>query len=1337
MPVSGVPGVRLTLERTRSRPKLLAWAVLAISLAATFGFWRALVAEVEGEARARFDFRAGEIHHALQERMRVHVQVLRGGVALFHASETVTRPMWRRYVAGLDVERDYPGILGIGFSKRLEPQELDEHVRRVRAEGFPDYTVTPPGEREVYTSIVYLEPFAGRNLRAFGFDMFSEPVRRAAMVTARDTAEPALSGKVQLVQETDVDIQPGFLIYLPVYREGGVPSSVAERREALVGYVYSPFRVHDLMRGILGNSLPDVDLEIYDGADPAPEDRLYSSLGPGGAQDGGEPSRYVDDTRMVVHGRPWLVRISSQPAFEASLDQDKPGMVLAGGLLVSVLFFAITWSLATTRERALALAGRMNSALRESEERLRRAHDGLERRVELRTTELRQTNEQLRDALALNASIVSTSLLGILACRADGSCVLANQAAATLLGVEAEALERDGLAQIPIWQEADLGSRIREVLETGRPQHLELRAASGREIWLDCFLVPFSNQGERQTLVTLVDIRAEKQAIQGLRESEAKFRGVLESAADGVLMVDAGGVVVLANPMAEHMFGYEPGTLTGTSIDELVPEASRGQHAAHRERYRLAPRPRVMGTVVNVCARRKDDSEFPADVSISPFQSAEGLLITAVVRDVSERRRAEAELRLRQRAIESSSNGIMITDAVLPEHPITYVNLAFERITGYPAGEAVGRNGRFLLGDDFDQLDLEGIRAALRERREGSAVLRCRRKDGRLFWNELNVAPVCDESGQVTHFISVMTDVTERKQYEAQLEHQMTHDTLTGLANRVLLRDRLEQGLAQVSRSGGFLMVIVIDLDRFTLINETLGHGCGDELICLMARRLSECVREGDTVARIGGDNFVLVLQAIAQADEATTVAQRILQHLAQPVILGGRELFITASLGVSLSGRDGDSAETLLKAADAAMHRTKSEGGNRFSFFSREMNSRAQMHLDLEADLRRALDRGELLLHYQPKVDLRSGAITGMEALVRWEHPEKGLVPPSEFIPLAEETGLIVPVGQWVLAAACRQNADWQRQGIPVRPIAVNLSVRQFREAGLLASVEDVLRRCELAPHLLEFEVTESMLVDNEAQAISVLQDLKALGIALALDDFGTGYSSLAYLKRLPIDKLKIDRSFVRDVTTDPDDATIANSVIALAHGMQLRVVAEGVETEAQLCYLRAHACDEIQGYYFSRPVPAEEMARLLADGRTLGLRPGPADERVLLLVDDEPHILSALHRVFMRDGYRVLATTEPNEAFNLLAQNKVQVVISDQRMPAMSGTEFLSRVKVIHPQTVRMILSGHADMQAVIDAINKGAVYRFLTKPWDDDELRRIVREVFEGLSRNRHAA
>lgn len=498
-----------------------------------------------------------------------------------------------------------------------------------------------------------------------------------------------------------------------------------------------------------------------------------------------------------------------------------------------------------------------------------------------------------------------------------------------------------------------------------------------------------------------------------------------------------------------------------------------------------------------------------------------------------------------------------------------------------------------------------------------------------------------------------------------------------------------------------------------------------------LAQRLTLALREGDTVARLSVDEFGVLISDLAQTDDVLPLAQKLLQAVALPVpfkIDGTTELFVTGSAGISIYPRDGDNAEGLLKAADTAMHNAKSLGGNAFNFFAEEMNQRLSTRIVLEGALRRALEQNELQVYYQPKVSLLSGEVLGAEALVRWPHPDKGMISPVDFIPLAEETGLIIPLGEWVLNTACAQMRQWLDAQLPVPPIAVNLSARQFLQPDLIAMIRGALDKHQLTPQLLEMEITESTAMVNIDKAISILHALKALGILISLDDFGTGYSSLSYLKRFPINHLKIDRAFVRDITTDPDDALICKAVIGLAHNLKMSVIAEGVETEGQMNYLRQHHCDEMQGYYFSRPLPAEDFAALLADGRRLAFsEEGEDAQRTLLLVDDEDNVLNALKRVLRRGGYRILTAGSAAEGFEILATHDVQVILSDQRMPVMSGTAFLRRVKDLYPETVRMVLSGYTELNSVTEAINQGAIYKFLTKPWEEDDLHEKVKDAF----------
>ena len=569
----------------------------------------------------------------------------------------------------------------------------------------------------------------------------------------------------------------------------------------------------------------------------------------------------------------------------------------------------------------------------------------------------------------------------------------------------------------------------------------------------------------------------------------------------------------------------------------------------------------------------------------------------------------------------------------------------------------------------------------------------------------------------------------ERLEYQEQLEYQADHDGLTGLPNHNLLIDRIRQALLMSHRSRQEVAVFFLDLDNFKFVNDTLGHDVGDLLLKTVAERLAGCVRSGDTVARQGGDEFVAVVSGRAVADNASLIAGQILAALARPLPINDHELFVTCSIGIGVAPRDGEDAQTLLKHAEVAMYRAKEQGRNNFKFFAAEMNARALARLSMEKHLRRALERDELLVHYQPKVDLRSGRVVGMEALVRWQSPELGMTAPDSFISLAEETGLIEPIGAWVLKTACAQNKAWQDAGLPPLAVAVNLSPRQFRQRDIAGLIGLALLETGLEPRFLEIEITESMVMHDMERAAATLNELKRMGTGLSMDDFGTGYSSLSYLKRFPFDKLKLDQSFVRDITCDPDNAAIARAVIAMAHGLRLKVIAEGVETEGQLNYLRSHGCDEMQGFYYSRPLPAREFQRLLAEDRRL---PAPPDhdgrrQRTLLVVDDEKSVVAALQRLFLLEGYRVLTAQSAGEGFELLANNRVAVVISDQKMPVMNGTEFLSRVRELYPDTVRIMLTAHADLDSMGDAINRGAVYKFLNKPWDDDVIREKVGEAF----------
>jgi len=596
-----------------------------------------------------------------------------------------------------------------------------------------------------------------------------------------------------------------------------------------------------------------------------------------------------------------------------------------------------------------------------------------------------------------------------------------------------------------------------------------------------------------------------------------------------------------------------------------------------------------------------DNLEANADVHLLMIFMVTLLVGTLVVRRalMDIRRLLEAqgktETILRQSAtvFENTSEGVLITDT---DAKIIAVNKAFTKITGYPENEVLGRDPSFLKSGLHESEFYKAMWSSLQRDGEWKGEISDRRKNGEIFPKWQTISAVRDDNGKLTHYVSVFSDISQLKESAKKLHDLAHHDALTGLPNRLLLNARLEHTLQHAGRAGSHVAVLFLDLDNFKKINDSLGHPVGDYLLQQVAKRLLGSVREDDTVARLGGDELTIVLGSLRDARYAAKVAQEILGALSEPFQLERQEVFVSASIGISIYPQDGRDSTALLKNADAAMYVAKNEGRNRYHFYAEELTIRASESLALETHLHRALEREEFLLHFQPQVSLQSGKIVGMEALVRWQHPEIGLVSPAEFIPLAEENGLIGAIGRWVLRTACAQAKAWQDNGLtPVR-ISVNLSGRQLEQANIVQEVHDALQDAALDPAYLELELTESAVMKRAEHAAKALDGLRALGTTIAIDDFGTGYSSLSYLKRFPVDRLKIDRSFIRDIPQDPNDIALARAIVALAKSLGLGVVAEGVETEAQKDLLTSIRCDEMQGYLFSAPRPAGELESLLS---------------------------------------------------------------------------------------------------------------------------------------------
>ncbi|RJF98418.1 bifunctional diguanylate cyclase/phosphodiesterase [Noviherbaspirillum saxi] len=588
---------------------------------------------------------------------------------------------------------------------------------------------------------------------------------------------------------------------------------------------------------------------------------------------------------------------------------------------------------------------------------------------------------------------------------------------------------------------------------------------------------------------------------------------------------------------------------------------------------------------------------FPAEVAIHTATVCGEEVTQITIRDISLRAQAEKSMRLANQAFENSREGVAITD----EHAnILTVNRAFTVITGYTPEEAFGRNPRILSFGRQTREFYQQMWDSVRTTGNWQGEVWNKRKDGAVYPQWLNISRLSDSNGRITNYVGVFSDLSETKLAEERLLHQTNYDALTDLPNRALLAKRLQQAMISAGRHvQENIGVLLLDLDRFKLINDSIGHEAGDSLLLQVSHRLRRVLRESDTLARMGGDEFALLAIDIRDADHLASLAQKLIKALHEPFHLHSHELHIGASIGLALYPDHGTDVDTLIKHADIALYHAKTLGRHRYEFYANHLDQLTQGRLQLESSLYGAVARNELLLQFQPQQIISNGKIHGVEALVRWHHAELGMVSPALFIPLAEETGLIVSIGEWILRTACTEARRWLLQGHPAR-IAVNVSARQFHDTAFADMVECILRDSGLPAPLLELELTEGMVMEDTAQATAILNELHSLGVQISIDDFGTGYSSLSYLKRLPIQILKIDQSFVRDIATDQDDRAIVSAIIVLAHSLGLQVVAEGVENAEQLGFLREHGCDAMQGYYFSRPVPAEQLLQLLIGERT-----------------------------------------------------------------------------------------------------------------------------------------
>ena len=685
------------------------------------------------------------------------------------------------------------------------------------------------------------------------------------------------------------------------------------------------------------------------------------------------------------------------------------------------------------------------------------------------------------------------------------------------------------------------------------------------------------------------------QRAKDLRRSEEKLSDVIDTVPALVSASDALGRYVFLNSFHQTYFDFEPQKAIGRSKSELFGEEYGNRHRElDQQVFRTGEM--MVGVEDQLVDRSGSERIFLTTKAPLRGDSDTDDMVVTVSLDITERMRAEDDVRKLSLAVEQSPASVMITD---PTGVIEYVNPKFVDVTGYSTEEVLGKSPQILNSGYTPPEYYRELWKTVLAGREWRGEFHNKKKNGENFWEYASVSPIKDHNGEITHLLAVKEDITVRKQHEEQLLRQMNYDNVTDLPNRVLGLDRLTQALARSHRNNTTVALLFIDLDRFKNVNDTLGHSAGDRLLKEAGLRLCECIRGGDTVARMGGDEFTIILPDLQSPNNAEHVAEKIHSAFAQPFLIEGQELFITASIGITIYPMDADAPHALMQNADAAMYQAKELGKNRTQFFTRELNEQALERVKIENHLRRAIEQDEFSLHYQPIVELRSGRLVGAEALLRWQNAELGNVPPSRFIPLAEDAGLISSIGEWVLEDVCRQYAEWRdKSGLSIR-ISVNVSSRQFREGALVDTINRASREHGVPQDNLELEITEGLLMDDLPESKATFRELNAMGMRFSLDDFGTGYSSLNYLKRFPVRSLKIDRSFIQGVVDIPDDAVLVQAIINMAHSMNLEVVAEGVETRDQLDFVRRNGCDLVQGYFFSKPVPSNQFFELMTDWR------------------------------------------------------------------------------------------------------------------------------------------
>jgi diguanylate cyclase (GGDEF)-like protein/PAS domain S-box-containing protein len=1192
------------------------WVLLALLVLISLVLWRSVLSMERDDQQRDLENELLTLERDIADRSSRYLALVRSGSAALSMMDGPSLAEWNHLVERVAIERDYPGVVTMAYIKRVPREALDSFLEHQSAVLGRPYGVLLDSGRDELCLITFVARVA--DFASLGYDVCTTSAPREVLEIAAASDDAAVSRRLQLVQgPVDTGEEPmgesGIVIAAPVRavgRDGGVQKSNGPS-----GWLSLVVPVADLLppRQDTGSSLTLVELGGAEGPVVLLEEPA------GGAE--APADNLLAERTVSIGDRVW--HLSMSRSFEPDM---MPMMVFTSGILISFLFFFLLRNAWLTRSRAIRIAGRMTRALRDSEER-------------------RARSEEV--ALIMVAQIDPDGRWQKLTGRL---CALLGRGESDLIGRPV----RDFVHPADVEQVDTLLESL--LIDEQRSATCEIRVlpASSVPVWIEMnlSLVRAEDQRALHFVAWLQDVSTRKRSEFELRRRDQLLEGVARSMnsllepgnfddAVNRVLSDIGQA---AGADRSYVFRNHPHRVSGRLAQSMTHEWTREgiepfitAPGMQNLEYDLLPASWLedlrRGLPVRAVARLLPDPSR----SIMEGQGIKALLLVPIMRDGKfwgligfddchrEREWPESELAVllaaagsigaaferqdTERALKESQQLLAsVTDNITEgiyrgtlEQGLLYVNSALCNMFGYDRPQ--------------DMLTVSGtiLYASPRRREELRALLEAQgsytneeveyvRRDGSRFIGINNAVAIKDDKGNLVYFDGVISDITDRKEAENKIYYLAHYDTLTGLPNRTLLRDRMEQALAKARRTGRQMAVLFIDMDRFKNVNDSLGHAVGDRLLAEVARRLRSQVRADDTVSRQGGDEFIVLLTEIADAGQPASVAGKLLDALGRPYFIGNHELHVTPSIGISLYPGDAEDIEQLVRNADAAMYQAKERGRFNFQFFTHDLSVQAYERLSLEGQLRRAVEQGEFLLHYQPQVSLVTGEITGVEALLRWKH-DKRLVSPSTFIPIAEQTGLIMDIGDWVLNEVCSQAVKWQEQGIRPVPVSVNISALQFHRRDIRSTIQRVLAVSGLEPRLLELELTESIVMQEVDESVRMLGQLSRLGVGICIDDFGTGYSSLSYLKRFPIDKLKIDKSFVSDIPQDQDDVAITGAVIDMAHNLNISVLAEGVETDAQLGFLRERRCDGMQGFLFSAAVSAEEIAEMLTSGLKLDL--------------------------------------------------------------------------------------------------------------------------------------